>query len=70
MQCRCNDVTELYGQEAEAYAAEHLRADGVRSERFEERYTCPDTGKRWLLDWPDRTEQEPGQARLRVASGT
>ncbi len=53
MDCRCNDVTELYGQEAEAYAGEHLRADGLRSDRFEEDYRCPDTGKRWLLDWPE-----------------
>ena len=67
MECRCNDVDELYGGEAEAYAAEHLRRDDLDSERFEERYSCPDTGRRWILDWPERTEREPGSARLRLA---
>ena len=33
---------------------------------MEELYACPDTGQRWLLDYPERTEREPGQARLRV----
>ena len=66
MACRCDTVTELYGGEAEDYAAEHLRASGSRPEAMEEDYTCPDTGTRWLLDYPDRTEHDPGQARLRA----
>jgi hypothetical protein len=64
--CRCNDVAELYGDEAESYAREHLRTDEVRSDAFEELLSCPDTGRRWRLDYPDRTEREPGQARLAV----
>jgi hypothetical protein len=59
-------LTELYGREAEDYASSHLARDEIRSEQFEELYTCPDTGRRWLLDWPERTEREPGQARLRT----
>ena len=65
MECRCDTVGELYGNEAEAYASEHLRRDETNTAAFEERFSCPDTGKRWLLDYPDRTEREPGQARLR-----
>ena len=64
MTCRCNEVTELYGDEAETYAREHLHMQEVRSDAFEERLTCPDTGADWLLDYPERTEREPGQARL------
>lgn len=70
MECRCNEVTEVFGHEAEEYAAGHLRSDGTRSDGFEEDYRCPDTGRRWLLDWPDRTERDPGQARLRAARGS
>lgn len=66
MECRCNDATEFYGEEAERYAGEHLVREETSSERFEERFSCPDTGVRWLLDYPERTERDPGQARLRV----
>ena len=64
MACRCTEVTELYGDEAEVYAREHLRMDEVRSDAFEELLSCPDTGSRWRLDYPERTEREPGPARL------
>ena len=60
MDCRCNEATELYGDEAETYAAGHLVV-GEAENRGEERFSCPDTGRRWLLDRPDDT----GQARLR-----
>jgi hypothetical protein len=66
VECRCNTVTELYGGEAEDYAAEHLVEDETRPEAFEQAFSCPDTGRRWLLDYPDRTEEDPGQARLRA----
>ena len=66
MECRCDTVDELYGREAEDYAAEHLRRESLDSERFEEVYSCPDTGRGWVLEWPDRTDREPGPARLRV----
>jgi hypothetical protein len=66
MSCRCDTVAELYGTEAEDYASEHLHRTETRTDRLEERYTCPDTGRNWILDYPDRTESDPGQARLRV----
>lgn len=40
MECRCDTVDELYGAEAEAYAAEHLRSAAGE-------LVCPDTGARW-----------------------
>jgi hypothetical protein len=59
---------EMHGAEAEEYAAQHLVRDETHDEQFEELYSCPDTGKRWILDWPEATEREPGQARLRAES--
>jgi hypothetical protein len=67
MECRCGTMNESFGSEAEAYAAEHLVRGEVSSGTMEERYTCPDTGREFVLDWPERTQTEPGQARLRLA---
>jgi len=66
MACRCDTVQELYGPEAEEYAADHLVSDEVRTDAFEEDFSCPDTGCGWTLDYPGRTQNDPGQARLRV----
>ena len=66
MDCRCNEATELYGDEADRYATEHLVAGRSDTARLEQRFSCPDTGRVWKLDYPDRTEREPGQARLRT----
>ena len=65
MECPCNELTEAYGTEAENYARDHLHTVEVRSDAFEEDLSCPDTGARFTLDFPSRTEREPGQARLR-----
>jgi hypothetical protein len=64
MECRCNELTASYGTEAEEYARDHLHSDEVRSDAFEEDLSCPDTGARFRLDYPERTQAEPGQARL------
>ena len=66
MECRCPTVKELYGNEAEEYARGHLHTDEVRTDAFEESLSCPDTGTNRLLDFPERNEREPGQARLRA----
>ncbi len=66
MDCRCEQVRELYGDEAERYARDHLRSDETDEEAFAERLSCPNTGARWLLEYPERTDADPGQARLRV----
>lgn len=65
MECRCGTVDVLHGPEAEAYAGDHLRRDETHTAQFEERFTCPDTGRRWVLDYPERTNGDPGPARLR-----
>jgi hypothetical protein len=68
MECRCATMNESFGSEAEAYAAEHLVRGEANTAAMEERYTCPDTGRAFVLDWPERTQSEPGQARLRLVS--
>ena len=65
MECPCNELTEAFGAEAEKYAKHHLVTEEVRTDAFEEDLSCPDTGARFTLDWPERTQREPGQARLR-----
>ncbi len=57
MDCRCNEVNELHGDEAEAYLAGHLQrtTDGA--------YTCPDTGARWHVD-EQTDQQQPRLVRL------
>ena len=67
--CHCDSTRELYGGEAETYAREHLRSDGSDIEAFSERLRCPDTGARWRLEYPERTETDAGQARLRIEKG-
>jgi hypothetical protein len=65
MECPCNEITEAFGTEAERYARGHLVSDEVRTDALEEDLSCPGTGARFTLDFPERTEREPGQARLR-----
>jgi hypothetical protein len=65
MECPCKEITEAFGTEAERYARGQLVSDEVRTDALEEDLSCPDTGARFTLDFPERTEREPGQARLR-----
>ena len=59
-------MSETFGMEAETYAREHLVRGEADDESMVEQYTCPDTGRRFQLEWPERTQAEPGQARLRL----
>ena len=58
MECSCPQLTELFGAEAEDYVAGHLASEPGDEGAF----VCPDTGRRWTLDYP-----ADGQARLRSA---
>ena len=62
MECRCANLDVLWGEEAEAYAADHLRAD-PRGE-----LVCPDTGARWSVGEP-ADEPELDQTALRKVAG-
>ena len=59
MECRCNEATQFHGDEATAYAAEHL-VEESRAAGEPERFACPDTGARWEL----REEDQPVLIRI------
>ena len=68
MECRCDNATEFYGEEASAYASAHLVRDATIEDELRAAYTCPDTGRRWEMDFPpDEAGGDPGDARLRQA---
>ena len=70
MECRCNESTEFYGDEAASYAAGHLVRDETVADELRSAYSCRDTGRRWQLDFPpDTPGGDPGDARLRVVAG-
>ena len=57
-------MNATFGTEAETSAREHLVRGEANDESMVEQYRCPDTGRRFLLEWPERTQADPGQARL------
>jgi hypothetical protein len=63
--CRCQDIQELSGNEAKAYAVEHLERIGTQASGWEILYRCPDTGQLWLEDYPRSEEHGGGPMRLR-----
>ena len=66
VECRCTRMTELYGNDASQYAAGHLVRERTDDDELVAHYSCPDTGRRWQLDFPpDVPGGDPGDARLR-----
>ena len=66
VECLCTQATELYGNEADRYAAGHLVRDRTIDDELRATYSCPDTGRRWELDFPpDVPDGDAGDARLR-----
>ncbi len=63
--CLCNDLTELWDDEAKKYIEGHLRSIEVKSDGWEVVYDCPNTGFRWIEDYPRSEEQGGGPMRLR-----
>ncbi|MBC7344077.1 MAG: hypothetical protein H5U03_01370 [Clostridia bacterium] len=65
MKCRCEELYEITGVEAEEYARKHLikiRTNGVVW-RIE--YKCPETGIHWIMDFPYGGAHGGGPPRLR-----
>ncbi len=56
---------ELNGNEADEYAREHLHEGAVDSVNWTVRYSCPDTGRLWILDAPHSELHGGGPPRLR-----
>ena len=65
MRCRCEEITELWSDEAKSYADEHLEQVEVRADGWEVLYRCPVTGRQWLEDYPRGEEHGGGPMRLR-----
>lgn len=65
MTCRCQDLEELWDEEARAYIKEHLEKEEVRADGWEAVYRCPVTETRWLKDYPHSDRHGGGPVRLR-----
>ncbi len=66
--CRCARLRRLDGEEAQRYAAEHLRlTERGRDPTGAEDYQCEATQTSWVLDFPLRhwAEDKRGRPRLR-----
>ena len=65
MNCRCEDITELWDDEARNYADSHLEEVEIRASGWEVLYRCPVTARLWLEDYPRGSEHGGGPMRLR-----
>jgi hypothetical protein len=65
MQCACESIFELAGNEAEQYAGEHLNELTVDVVVWTVTYQCPSTDRRWVRDSPQSELHGGGPPRLR-----
>jgi hypothetical protein len=65
MKCQCETLTQLEGVEAYSYVEGHLHKVQVSLGGWQIEYICPNTGKRWLLDYPYSEAHGGGPPRLR-----
>jgi hypothetical protein len=61
---RCREVSELWDADAKDYEVSHLRLLETRAGGWQAVFECPDTGIRWLEDWPRSEELGGGPRRL------
>lgn len=57
---------ELHGAEARAYADQHLQKVKENSESWEIEYVDPETGQKWVMDFPHGEYHGGGPPRLRL----
>ncbi len=62
MECKCNQIAELNGVEAQDYAKSHL--EKVRVGNWVIEYACLETGALWLMDFPHGDWHGGGPPRL------
>ena len=65
MKCKCIEINKLEGNEAIQYARNHLRKVKVDGEKWEIEYICPESGIRWIEDFPYGESHGGGPSRLR-----
>ena len=63
--CRCGEIERLDGNEAEAYATDHLRLIERGRDPFE-MYQCNVTATSWIMDFPLRHWAPDGRGRVRL----
>ena len=64
-----SEPKELRGRDAEVFAEEHLKQVKVNPETWEVEYVDPETGTRWMMDYPNAKAHGGGAPRLRVLDG-
>lgn len=65
MRCICQDVFEFTGNEALAYAENHLKTISIDKNNWQTLYECPITGIQWIEDYPYSEYHGGGSPRLR-----
>ncbi|TQE92840.1 MAG: hypothetical protein FKY71_18965 [Spiribacter salinus] len=70
MSCRCEELDELWDDEAKTYIHKHLEKIEVRADGWEAVYQCPETKYKWLRDFPRGEEHGGGPLRLRRLNPT
>ena len=70
MNCMCQDISELEGNEALDYIEDHLHVIDVNDEIRQTLYVCPITRLPWLKDYPNRQYHVGGSPLLRKISMT
>lgn len=65
MNCRCDEIEELFGSNAQHYAREHLKELDNDSAQWTTQYECEDTGEIWIMDYPESERHGGGSPRLK-----
>lgn len=65
MVCECAALSGLTGDGAKQYASEHLVQEAVNEAEWTIEYRCPESGRLWVLDYPDAEYHGGGSPQLR-----
>ena len=68
IKCQCGEIDELDGRMAEDYARQHLKKIFVDGVTWGIHYECPQTGIRWVMDFPQSEAQGGGPPKLKKQS--
>ncbi|MFZ5909212.1 MAG: Imm27 family immunity protein [Chloroflexota bacterium] len=65
MKCKCREIDELNGRQAQDYAQDHLKKTRVDGQTWQIEYECPYTSVKFIMDFPESELQGGGPPRLR-----
>lgn len=69
MKCRCGTILELRGASAKSYANDHLEEISVDALNRVTNLSCPETGERFTLEFPQAEYHGGGSPLLRKIAG-